>query len=706
MALNFPDSPTLNQVYTDSTSGFSYQWNGTVWISFSPSTSSQIKTLDDISASFDGVTQTFALTSNGSPIDPASPQSLIINLGGVIQDPTDDYSVSGSNLIFSTAPVNGLSFSGVSLGPAVPINVIPDGSVTPVKLSTGGPLWNTDGDVTITGTGTTALLVNGNARVTGILTVGTASLTLNGNTNEINGVSISSGIVTASSFVGNVTGNLTGTASTATASATAFGLTGSPNISVGVITATGFSGDGSGLSGVGPSSQDVTSVVGITTIDLSQGNVIYFTHDTDTTVAFANTSTTQEVTFIRTKDNTDTPRNITWPSSVRWPELGNVPFLQTNSSGGVETFKLITRDGGLNWYAWREQIVYGADKYLFSWGDNASGQLGQNNRILQSSPVQIPGTSWSSVSGGINFSLATKTDGTLWAWGDNNQGRLGHNNTINYSSPVQIPGTTWSSISSGGYQSLATKTDGTLWAWGSNSFGSLGQNNITQYSSPRQIPGTTWSSIASGFRHALATKTDGTLWAWGRNDVGQLGHNNITNYSSPVQIPGTNWSSISGSEHSLATKTDGTLWAWGVNTNGRLGFNNTIRYSSPVQIPGTTWSIVSSGTQHSLATKTDGTLWSWGTNINGQLGQNNTTNRSSPVQIPGSSWSSVSGGSIHSLATKTDGTLWSWGANSSGQLGQEISDTLWRSSPVQIPGTTWSSISAGSNHSLGLYVIT
>jgi hypothetical protein len=41
-----------------------------------------------------------------------------------------------------------------------------------------------------------------------------------------------SGIVTATSF----TGNLTGTASTATASATAYGLTGSPNITVGTVT--------------------------------------------------------------------------------------------------------------------------------------------------------------------------------------------------------------------------------------------------------------------------------------------------------------------------------------------------------------------------------------------------------------------------------------------------------------------------------------
>jgi hypothetical protein len=151
MALNFPSSPTIGQVYTDSISGFSYEWDGNVWKSYSPSSSSQIKILDDISASFNGSTQIFALTSGGFVITPASPQSLIINLGGVIQDPTDDYSVSGSNITFSTAPVNGLSFSGVSLGPAVPINTVTDGTVTPAKLSTGGPSWNASGDLSVSG---------------------------------------------------------------------------------------------------------------------------------------------------------------------------------------------------------------------------------------------------------------------------------------------------------------------------------------------------------------------------------------------------------------------------------------------------------------------------------------------------------------------------------------------------------------------------
>jgi hypothetical protein len=159
VALNFPSSPTIGQVYTDATSGFSYEWNGTVWISFSAASSSQIKPLDDISGSFDDVTQTFALTSNSVSITPPTAQSLIINLGGVIQDATDDYSVTSSNITFSTPPASGLSFSGVSLGPAIPINTIPDGTVTDGSLTVAGIL------------STSNLFVTGVSTFAGITTV-------------------------------------------------------------------------------------------------------------------------------------------------------------------------------------------------------------------------------------------------------------------------------------------------------------------------------------------------------------------------------------------------------------------------------------------------------------------------------------------------------------------------------------------------------
>jgi len=98
-------------------------------------------------------------------------------------------------------------------------------------------------------------------------------------------------------------------------------------------------------------------------------------------------------------------------------------------------------------------IIRSASNALVAWGDNSSGQLGQNNttaRANSNSPTVV-GSNYSKVSVGSKWVVAVKTDGTLWAWGINSSGQLGQNNTTSYSSPVQIgSGTTWSDVAAGG----------------------------------------------------------------------------------------------------------------------------------------------------------------------------------------------------------------------------------------------------------------
>ena len=113
MALNFPDSPTVGQIYTDTTSGFSYEWDGYVWNSYTAaSVAGNVKEIDDISSSFDGSETTFAIRIGSVEQTLLKPEQLILSLGGVIQNPTQDFSLSGDgkSIIFSTAPAAGLSF--------------------------------------------------------------------------------------------------------------------------------------------------------------------------------------------------------------------------------------------------------------------------------------------------------------------------------------------------------------------------------------------------------------------------------------------------------------------------------------------------------------------------------------------------------------------------------------------------------------------
>jgi alpha-tubulin suppressor-like RCC1 family protein len=71
------------------------------------------------------------------------------------------------------------------------------------------------------------------------------------------------------------------------------------------------------------------------------------------------------------------------------------------------------------------------------------------------------GTNWKQVACGEISIGAIKTDGTLWMWGLNNFGQLGTNDTIRRSSPIQTVagGTNWKQVSCGFYQTVACKDD-------------------------------------------------------------------------------------------------------------------------------------------------------------------------------------------------------------------------------------------------------
>ena len=160
-------------------------------------------------------------------------------------------------------------------------------TVSNVGIGTTNPRFSLE--VGAVGASGTSLFVNGDARVTGILTIGTGSITLDPVVKQIKGideiiigtattvaikqesdgqikfenedgkeasvgigttVSINTtGIVTATSFHGNVTGNVTGNLSGDIVGTRTLG-TGVTVTEVGVVSATAYYGDGSQLSGV------------------------------------------------------------------------------------------------------------------------------------------------------------------------------------------------------------------------------------------------------------------------------------------------------------------------------------------------------------------------------------------------------------------------------------------------------------------------
>ena len=72
------------------------------------------KTLQSPINNFDGTATRFNLVSQDSPIAPPSAQHLIVSVYGEVLIPTVDYSISGSQIVFTTAPRTKLPSDDVS----------------------------------------------------------------------------------------------------------------------------------------------------------------------------------------------------------------------------------------------------------------------------------------------------------------------------------------------------------------------------------------------------------------------------------------------------------------------------------------------------------------------------------------------------------------------------------------------------------------
>ncbi|WP_259465318.1 InlB B-repeat-containing protein [Bifidobacterium sp. wkB344] len=373
-------------------------------------------------------------------------------------------------------------------------------------------------------------------------------------------------------------------------------------------------------------------------------------------------------------------------------------------------------------------LAVGSDGNAYAWGNNDHGQLGDGTTTNRTTPVMVrkpadtpADFTYVHVSAGWQHSLALGSDGYVYAWGYNGYGQLGNNSTPKgvYNSkaksliPVRVrdpakptdasKGLKAAQVSAGWGHSLAVGSDGYAYAWGYNGYGQLGNNSTRNSLVPVRVRdpdnpkdesrGLQAIQVSSGYGHSLAVGRDGYAYAWGYNYWGQLGNNNINSPSFPVHVrdpdkptdtsKGLRAMQVSAEyANSLAVGSDGYAYAWGNNYRGQLGNNNNINSNSANPIPlrvrnptsptdksqGLQTIQVSSGHDYSLAVGSDGYAYAWGKNSG-----------SVPVRVrdpakptdssKGLQATQVSTGWSHSLAVGSNGNAYAWGDNGAGQLG-------------------------------------
>lgn len=332
------------------------------------------------------------------------------------------------------------------------------------------------------------------------------------------------------------------------------------------------------------------------------------------------------------------------------------------------------------------------------WGDNISGQVGNDARTDRVTPADVVGLAGgvASIEAGHAHTCAVTTGGMAKCWGSNRHNRVSGPGS-SYQVPVDVAGLGGgiASVAAGGDHTCAMGPEGALRCWGSGTAGQLGIGPVTDgpYGvTAVHLPGVT--AVTAGARHTCAIAAGG-LHCWGDNSDGQLGGSIAGIEWSPAAVPslasGVAAVAAGGSidYHTCALTTGGAVKCWGSNRHGQLGTGGSSqdRFTRQDVVGlGSGVAAIATGFHHTCALTTGGGVKCWGENFFGQLGDGSTEHRFVPTDVVSlsSGVTAIAAGGYHTCAVTALGGVKCWGWNEHGGLGDGTLTT--RLVPTSVAG--------------------
>ncbi len=259
-----------------------------------------------------------------------------------------------------------------------------------------------------------------------------------------------------------------------------------------------------------------------------------------------------------------------------------------------------------------------SDVYSDTEAELVEPYIGQGDITNYSSPVSVvTGMSFKAIAGGNAVSFGLDNDGYVWSWGANTYGELGNDNAgVNESSPVSVVGGhqftsifSDSSASAGG----GVKSDGSVWVWGRNNYGQLGIGSTDDKSSPvsvHNLPISQAWRLTKGFEVNILSGTEG-------------GCGGIEAYAQGNNILTTLQDVTSGTYYMKLYDSDGTVYAENTGTGSIFPYSLTLNTIKTTDW--TRWNGEVNVVQYSKWDTTDATaivdwtfidsgVWSWAEN--------------------------------------------------------------------------------------------
>ncbi|MGA2914797.1 MAG: right-handed parallel beta-helix repeat-containing protein [Sedimentisphaerales bacterium] len=305
---------------------------------------------------------------------------------------------------------------------------------------------------------------------------------------------------------------------------------------------------------------------------------------------------------------------------------------------------IIAFDGG-----WYHSLAVDSNHYCWAWGGDGSGQLGNGpNEDSCSVPILVHGLNNDAnglrnivkVSAGRtgSHSLALRNDGNVAAWGNNGSGQCGDNTTTNRQYPVLV----WDSndqttnrylgqeanivdVEAGTSHSLALASmadGGIVYEWGAG----VG-------STPRKVPGQSGGLLSNivdiaAFSYSLAVDSSKNVWYWSPGGTpakvpgGQMGTTYLQNI---VKV------AAGGGNKCAAIDVNGQVWEWSINSGSPVRVTDGAMQTQSGELE----NIIALDVGYAdfkVAVDKYGRGWSWGSNA-GSYGGTGGVSSTEPVEM-------------------------------------------------------------------------
>jgi len=344
---------------------------------------------------------------------------------------------------------------------------------------------------------------------------------------------------------------------------------------------------------------------------------------------------------------------------------------------------------------------------LYSFGNNACGQMGLRHWREQTEPEQInftallaPGETISMVSGGYRHAACVTTQGSVFTWGHNTFGVLGMGCAIPMSAvsapfkmytPLQIQSRAVQ-VACGTSFTLVLTEAGQVLGCGRGDRGQLGHGDrlhchVLFPIDKALFGGREIGMIAAGNAHSMAiSREPGMFWTWGEDEFGQLGHGNLhekTSVSTPTppanfldnspEAVGDSVVSMDGGEDfTVVVTAGGVLWSCGSGSYGKTGLGTTDQQNSlqrvggPEIFGGKGVRMATCGNLHTLIVAWDNSLWICGHANSSLMISQHFADMLRPHRVDdevflGGGVLVAAAGATHSCAVTPAGVLYTWG---------------------------------------------